>query len=166
MRIIRSTLEAARHPEHEREPVALDHVAQRVADLKSFDLGRDGITLSVNVPPTLPPVLGSPFQLQQVLLNLVANAQDALRDQSGERAIAVRATAEGDAVILEVRDTGPGIPAEALPHVFEPFYTTKTTGTGLGLAISAGIAQRLGGRLSVTSTPGGAIFRLSLPAAA
>jgi len=166
MRIIRSTLDAARQPDHEREPVALGEVAQRVADLKGFDLGRDGITLALDVPDTLPPVLGAPFQLQQVLLNLVANAQDALREESGPRDIEVRARAAAGEVTLEVRDSGPGIPLDVLPHVFEPFYTTKSSGTGLGLAISAGIVERLGGRLSAASDPTGAVFRLTLPAAA
>lgn len=165
MRIIRTTLEAARHPEHEREPVALAETAQRVSDLKGFDLGRDGITLTLDVPPALPPVLGAPFQLQQVLLNLVANAQDALRDRTGDRAITVRGRAAAGVVTLEVQDTGPGIPPEVLPHVFEPFYTTKPTGTGLGLAISAGIVERLGGRLSAANVPTGAVFRVTLPAA-
>ena len=166
MRIIRTTLDAAHHPEHEREPVALAETAQRVSDLKSFDLGRDGITLTIDVPATLPPVLGAPFQLQQVLLNLVSNAQDALRDRGGERRITVRARATAGEVTLEVQDTGPGIPPDVLPRVFEPFYTTKPTGTGLGLAISAGIVERLGGRLSAASVPTGAVFRLTLPAAA
>ena len=165
MRIIRSTLDAARQPDHEREPIALGEVAQRVADLKGFDLGRDEITLSVDIPDTLPPVLGAPFQLQQVLLNLVANAHDVLRERSGERDIAVRARAASGEVTLEVQDTGSGIPPDVLPHVFEPFYTTKSTGTGLGLAISAGIVERLGGRLSAANGPTGAVFRVTLPAA-
>jgi C4-dicarboxylate-specific signal transduction histidine kinase len=73
----------------------------------------------------------------------------------------------GGYAIAEVRDTGPGIPADVLPRIFEPFYTTKTAGTGLGLAISAGIVHDSGGELTAANRPeGGAVFRVALPVAA
>src|SRR5207302_543235 len=101
----------------------------------------------------------SAFQLQQVLLNLITNAQDELRDRDGRREITVAAAADPLGCVLEVRDSGPGIPRAILPRVFEPFFTTKQTATGLGLAISAGIVERFGGRVT-------AAHRLTRPRAA
>jgi two-component system C4-dicarboxylate transport sensor histidine kinase DctB len=165
MRIMSTTLDMARRPAVEREPVVLAEVARRVANLKAVELRRDRITLSVDVPATLPRVPAAPFQLQQVLVNLVANAQDELRGSPGRREIAIvgKETAEG--VALEVRDTGGGIPPKHLPHVFEPFYTTRAGASGLGLPISAGVVESLGGRLIAENRrEGGALFRLTLPA--
>lgn len=164
MRIIRQTLDLARRPDQQREPVALADVAGRVAQLKAFDLRRDGIRLRLQVPAWLPPVMGSAFQLQQVLLNLIANAHDALRGRPGARDIVVTATAHADEIVLEVADTGPGIPGDALPRLFEPFFTTKSAGTGLGLAISAGIVHELGGRITARNGERGAVFQIVLPA--
>lgn len=165
MRIIRNTLDVARKPVREPGPVQVGDVARRVAQLKAFDLRRDGITLTLDIPADLPPVTGSSFQLQQVLLNLVANAQDELRSRRGEREVVVAAMAQDGTVLVEVRDSGPGIPPAVLPRLFEAFYTTKPSGTGLGLAISAGIVQELGGRITALNGERGAIFRVALPAA-
>jgi len=167
MRIIRTTLDMARQRDAGGEPVALADVVHRVVQLKGFELRRDGIALGVDVADDLPRVVAAPFQLQQVLLNLVANAQDALRTAPGAREIAIVAEPDDAHAVVEVRDTGPGIPLAVLPHIFEPFFTTKDSGTGLGLAISAGIVEGLGGTLTATNRPGGgAVFRLALPAGA
>lgn len=166
LRIMSTTLDMARRPAVEREPVVLADVARRVANLKAVELRRDRITLTVDVPPTLPRVVAAPFQLQQVLVNLVANAQDELRGGVGRREIAIVAKETAEGVALEVRDTGGGIPPTHLPHVFEPFYTTRTGASGLGLALSAGIVESLGGRLTAENRrEGGALFRLTLPVA-
>jgi len=118
------------------------------------------------VPADLPRIRASAFQLQQVLLNLITNAQDELRDRDGRREITVAAAADPLGCVLEVRDSGPGIPRAILPRVFEPFFTTKQTATGLGLAISAGIVERFGGRVTAANRrEGGAVFRIVLPAA-
>jgi signal transduction histidine kinase len=166
MRIIRTTLDMAQQPGDAPAPVALDEVVARATELKAYDLRRDGIALTVDVPGGLPRVRASAFQLQQVLLNLITNAQDELRDRDGRREIVVAAAPDPTGCVLEVRDTGPGIPRAILPRVFEPFFTTKETGAGLGLAISAGIVERVGGRLTAANRrDGGAVFRLTLPAA-
>jgi signal transduction histidine kinase len=165
MRIMSTTLDMARRPAVEREPVVLAEIARRVANLKAVELRRDRITLTVDVPATLPRVPAAPFQLQQVLVNLVANAQDELRGGVSRREIALvgKETAEG--VALEVRDTGGGIPPNHLAHVFEPFYTTRAGASGLGLTISAGVVESLGGRLTAENRrEGGALVRLTLPA--
>jgi signal transduction histidine kinase len=167
MRIMSTTLDLARRPTVERQPVVLAEIVRRVASLKAVELRRDRIALRVEVPATLPRVPAAPFQLQQVLMDLVANAQDELRGAVGRREIAIvgKETAEG--VALEVRDTGGGIPPGHLPHVFEPFYTTRPGASGLGLAVSAGVVESLGGRLTAENRrEGGTLFRLSLPAVA
>ncbi len=112
---------------------------------------------------SLPPVRCHPSQIQQVFLNLVLNAVQAL----GERGTIMLRTGRTDQELwVEVADTGCGIPAEHLPRIFDPFFTTKPVGqgTGLGLAVSYGIVERHGGRIEVASTPGqGTTFRLALP---
>ena len=166
MRIMRTTLDMAQRPAPEREPVAPAEIVRQLAQLKAVEIRRDGITLEIDAPDTLPTVLGSRHQLLQVLLNVVSNAQDELRLNAGRREITISGRAIDARVILEVRDTGPGIAPNVLPHVFEPFYTTKVGGTGLGLAISAGIVDAFGGTLVAENRrEGGAAFRITLPAA-
>jgi signal transduction histidine kinase len=166
MRIIRTTLDMARQPGDTPGPLNVDEVIARATELKAYDLRRDGITLTVDVPTDLPRVRASAFQLQQVLLNLITNAQEELTERDGRREITVAAVADPLGCAIEVRDTGPGIPRAILPRVFEPFFTTKETGAGLGLAISAGIIERFGGRISASNRrEGGAAFRIVLPAA-
>jgi len=166
MRIIRTTLDMARQPGDVPGPIAVSEVVSRVAELKAYDLRRDGITLSVDVSDDLPRIRASGFQLQQVLLNLITNAQEELRERDGRREIVVAASPDPLGCAIEVRDSGPGIPRAVLPRVFEPFFTTKETGAGLGLAISAGIVERFGGRITAMNRrDGGAAFRVVLPTA-
>lgn len=121
------------------------------------------VELAVTVLPTLPEVRVDPLRLEQVLTEIVSNALDAMPD--GGR-LAVGATAGADGVVLEVSDSGPGIPAEILPNLCEPFFTTRPEGTGLGLAIAKRYVEEAGGRLEIASTVGrGTTVRISLPAA-
>ena len=146
-------------------PVSISGVVQNIVQLKGYDLRRDRIALRVDVPADFALVMAAPFQLQQVLLNLINNAQDALRGAAQPRAITIVGLKEPERVVVEVRDTGPGVPSDMVPRLFEPFYTTKAHGTGLGLAISAAIIKELGGELTAENGPkGGAVFRVSLPA--
>lgn len=166
LRIIHNTLQTARQPAGGPVPVALAEVAQRVLDLKAYDLRRDEISVRVDIPAGFPAVRAQPYQLQQVLLNLLTNAQHALRQASPPREIAIVGRAPAGQVVLEVSDTGPGIASDVLPRLFEPFVTTKEGGTGLGLAISAGIVRELGGQIGAENRrPRGAVFRVTLPAA-
>ena len=166
MRILSTTLDVAQPAEPERKPIAVAEAVQRVAEMKAVEFRRERITLRVELAHPLPPVLGTSMQLQQALLNLVVNAQEEVRRSSGRREIAIAGRADGDRVILDVCDSGGGIPPEVLPRLFEPFSSTKTAGTGIGLAMSAGIVERLGGTLSgANRREGGAAFRLTLPAA-
>ena len=166
-RIFNNVLDSARQPSGERGPVSIPDVVRRVVNLKGYDVRRDGITLRIDFPGRFPAVTGSAFQLEQVVLNLVGNAHEALKSAKTRGTITISGTVEGARAILEVRDDGPGIASDALPHIFEPFYTTKSAGTGLGLAISRGIVRDAGGELTAANLPdGGAVFRLAMPVAA
>ncbi len=125
-----------------------------------------GITLETGVADRLPEILADREQLQQVLLNLVTNAVQAIEGASGQGRVTVTARLAGDAVALEVADDGPGIPEENLGELFTPYFTTKEEGTGLGLAICHRIVSEHRGRIEVESHAGqGTRFTVVLPAA-
>jgi two-component system NtrC family sensor kinase len=118
--------------------------------------------------PDLPLLWADPHQLHQVIVNLVTNAQQALREVPPPRRLTLTTCADPGhpGVVLEVADTGPGIPPTLQAQIFEPFFTTKPpgVGTGLGLPLCRGIIEGHGGRLSVQSQPGqGTVFRMTLP---
>jgi signal transduction histidine kinase len=148
----------------------LNEVVGDVAQLARSDAATRRVKLTVNVPEHLPPVLGDRVHLQQVLLNLIVNGMDALNGSSPEnRRVTVGARVDGSkAVEVSVSDTGHGIAAEKLAHVFDPFYTTKQDGMGMGLPISRTIVESHGGRLWVENNNNnktGATFRFTLPLA-
>ena len=119
------------------------------------------IQISLTPSPSLPRVNHDPALIQQVALNLLLNGIQAI---SGEGKVEVVVGREDDRVFVEVADTGRGIPAEALPRIFKPFFTTRNEGTGLGLSLANGIVQSHGGKIDVKSTPGkGTCFRVWLP---
>ena len=166
MRVVRHALEMARDPSADKQIVSVIPLVERVVGLKGYDTRRRGIDLRVEFPADFPKISSAPFQLQQVLLNLVVNAEDAVAAAPGEKSIVVAGVSDPERAIIEVRDSGPGIRADVLPRIFEPFYTTKADGTGLGLAISAGIVQNAGGIMTAHNRPdSGAVFRLSFPIA-
>jgi len=122
----------------------------------------------MTVPPGLPQVRVDPMQLEQALLEIVSNALDAMPDggRLGIRATSGNGATPGD-VVVEVSDTGPGIPEHLLPTVCEPFFTTRQEGTGLGLAIAKRYVEQNGGRLEIVSRQGeGTTVRLRLSAEA
>jgi signal transduction histidine kinase len=164
IRVLGSTLAVARHSGDAEQAVRLPETARQVVDLKRYDLRRDGIEIELEMPPGYPPVVGVPFQLQQVLLNLITNAQEALRDRPRScRHIVVAGRVEPHHALLEVQDTGPGIAPEILSRLFDRFVTTKRGGTGLGLAISAGLLRQWDGELTAANRPeGGAVFQIRL----
>ncbi len=151
-------------------PEGVDHqalhwreVVDRVVALVAKQGSQQRVTIDVEVPEDLPLIMGNPGQLQQVLLNLVVNALEAMPD--GGR-LGLRAWAEEGQVILEVCDTGPGVDPEIQDKLFEPFVSSKPTGTGLGLAVSYGIVTAHQGTLTYLPPPNGrgACFRIMLPA--
>jgi CheY-like chemotaxis protein len=136
--------------------------------LRQHQLELSGIAVERDLQPDLPPIAGDAQQLQQVVLNLLLNAEQAILEQGAGHRIVLRTFHRADGrVIMQVFDDGPGIPPDALPRVFEPFFTTKEvgTGTGLGLSVSYGIIEEHGGRLHVESRPGATTFTMEFPIA-
>jgi two-component system sensor kinase FixL len=145
-------------------PVSFNEIATEVLHLTHADLIGRGVTVARALAPTLPLVAGDRVQLQQVLLNLVLNAADAMvLNPPGSRQIHVATSVEGDVARLSVRDGGCGLP-EDVEQLFEPFFTTKQHGLGMGLAICRSIVRGHGGRLRAQPHPErGAIFHLEIP---
>lgn len=135
--------------------------------LSALAIARE-VGLTNFIAPTPLPVKGDLIQLQQVILNLIVNAMDAMSGMpSAERRITVTTARDGNSAELSVSDVGPGIPVEKLKEVFEPFFTTKPQGMGMGLSIARTIVEAHGGRLSAENLAGrGAAFRMRLPLAA
>jgi C4-dicarboxylate-specific signal transduction histidine kinase len=161
----------ARKPKAELELVNLNEVAQNALILLREQLKARGIELVEEYAPDLPPVKGEPNALEQVVINLLTNARDALEGQpDGQVVLRTYRVQEGgrEWVALSVQDNGLGVPTELRTQIFDPFFTTKDPGkgTGLGLAISLEIAQKHGGLLQLEEAATGAHFILRLPAAA
>jgi signal transduction histidine kinase len=164
-RIIRELLVFARRKPPERKRVDVNEVARATLHLQAPELELRGIRVANELSP-VPAVWGDAHQLQQVLLNLFSNASHAMKGLAGA-VLTVRSRVQDGMVVMEVEDTGPGIPAEHLTRVFDPFFTTKAVGegTGLGLSVSIGIVEAHGGHLHIENVPGaGARVRLRLPA--
>jgi predicted ATPase/signal transduction histidine kinase len=128
---------------------------------------RHGILVRTELAADLPQIAGDRLQLQQVMMNLILNSIDAMRDIEGIREITIRSQrAEKEQILVSFSDTGIGLPPQIVEQIFDPFFTTKPHGTGMGLRISRSIVESHGGRLSaVASTGRGATFHLNLPAA-
>jgi two-component system, LuxR family, sensor kinase FixL len=147
------------------QELQINDVVQDVLHLASNDLLNRSISTSIDLAPTLPAVSGDPVQLQQVLLNLVINACDAMDDVSAHRALTVRTRLAANASIeVSVSDVGRGIPEEDLERIFEPFVTSKSDGMGLGLAVCRTIIQAHHGTLLAANNPDrGATLHVLLP---
>ena len=165
--IVRGLLTFGRQMPLERRHVMLDELIEKVLALTAADLRIESVKVDRDMAADLPPVWADGNQLQQVLVNLVTNAKQAMAEQpEAERRLRVTTRALGaDRVRILLEDTGPGIPAEVLPKIFDPFVTTKgSAGTGLGLSISYGIIREHGGLITADSRPGlGATFTIDLP---
>jgi C4-dicarboxylate-specific signal transduction histidine kinase len=164
-RIVQNLLLFARRYTPERRPCLLTDQARRVLDLKGYQLQQDNVRVETEFAQC-PPVWADENRIQQVLLNLVQNAHQAMAKHPGDRVLTVRVTANDGTASVEVLDTGPGIPPEILPRVFDPFFTTKPPGegSGLGLSVSYGIVTEHGGHLRAENRPtGGAAFTVELP---
>jgi signal transduction histidine kinase/CheY-like chemotaxis protein len=168
--ILRQLLMNARETLPERRPVSLNQIVQRALELQRFSFAAEKIRLELDLDPALPLVHGDPGHLQQVLMNLVGNAQQAIERNGQGGTIRLRTKRTGDRrVLLEVADNGPGIPQAIVARIFDPFFTTKPAGvgTGLGLAIVLSVVREHGGQVHVLSPPqGGAVFHIELPTAA
>jgi PAS domain S-box-containing protein len=149
------------------EAVDVNDVVRHVLRTREYALSTGGIELKLGLAPALPTVLGDPERLEQAVLNLVVNAEQALAEATGPRRLVIATRAAVNGVCVTVQDSGPGITRDALPHLFDPFWTTKAPGEGVGLGLSIvhGIVQEHHGTVHVESEPGrGARFQVELPA--
>ena len=165
-KIVSSLLLFSRQRQPERSSVDLNRVLADTLALRRFVLSAEQIAVDVDLEAELPQTWADPFQLQQVLLNLLVNAEQALRGRRGKRKLSLRTQRRGDRIVASVSDNGPGISSEVQSRIFEPFFTTKAVGegSGLGLAISHGIVRQHGGTLRVRSgVDAGATFEIDLP---
>jgi PAS domain S-box-containing protein len=166
--IVHNLLLFARRDTLERSIADLNEIVRSTLALRSFDLQAERIGVRQEYGDDLSMILANRGQIQQIAVNLVLNAEHAIRGMRRPGTIGVRTGQAGDSVFVEVSDDGPGVPDDLAGRIFEPFFTTKPVGqgTGLGLSISLGIAQAHGGSLAVVPSARGACFRLTLPSAA
>src|SRR3954471_10419812 len=167
-RIVRNLLTFARKRQTTRAMVDLNQVIRETLALRAYEQRVSNITVIDALAAGLPQVFADGYQIQQVLLNLVINAEQAMLAANGRGTLVVRTwhDAGQESVILEINDDGPGIPDDMQPKIFDPFFTTKEVGkgTGLGLTVAYAIVQEHGGRIRLESRPGvGASFYVELP---
>jgi CheY-like chemotaxis protein len=150
--------------------VDLNQVVRETLSLRRYEQRLSNISISEALASGLPHVFADPHQIQQVLLNLIINAEQAMIGAHGRGTLVIRTwhDIEKDAVIVEVHDDGPGVPEDVQPRIFDPFFTTKEVGkgTGLGLTVAYAIVQEHGGRIGVTSDHSGASFHVEMPVSA
>jgi two-component system NtrC family sensor kinase len=167
-KIVRSLLTFARKRHTTRAMVDLNQVIRDTLALRAYEQRVNNVTTIDALAAGLPLVFADPHQIQQVLLNLVINGEQAMLGAHGRGTLIIRTwhDLDRDAVVIEVTDDGPGVPEDVQSRIFDPFFTTKDVGkgTGLGLTVAYAIVEEHGGRLSVSSEPGpGATFRVDLP---
>jgi two-component system NtrC family sensor kinase len=166
-RIVQNLLRFARTPAQERRPFSLNEVVESMAQLLGYSLRSSGCRIVLELDRAVPPVVGDVHEIEQALVNLVTNAQQAMAGADRIGAITLRTSSLPGSVALEVEDEGPGIPEDSRAKIFDPFYTTKPPGqgTGLGLWLVYKTITSHGGSIGVeASANGGARFRLELPA--
>jgi signal transduction histidine kinase len=166
-KIVRNLLVFAGSRSRVRRLVNINTILQKVVGLRAAACAALDIEVVRHYGEKLPRVPSDPLLLHQVFLNMMMNAEQAMAATSGGGRIELGTREANGRVVATIRDTGPGIPADVLTHIFEPFYTTKEVGqgTGLGLAIAYGIVQEHGGQISAANHPeGGALFTVELPA--
>jgi signal transduction histidine kinase/CheY-like chemotaxis protein len=167
-RIVRNLQTFVRKRHTTRMTVDLNQVVRDTLALRAYEQRGANVAIVEALADSLPPVFVDPHQIQQIVLNLLMNAEQAMLEANGHGTLTLRSwqDSQRDAVVLEVNDDGPGVPEDVRTKVFDPFFTTKVVGkgTGLGLTVAYAIAQEHGGRISVDSTAGrGASFLLELP---
>jgi len=156
---------ARKHPD-EKLPTYINNIIRLVLELREYEQRVNNIVVKAELADDLPPVLANDFQLQQVFLNIIINAEHFMIEEHGRGTLTIITEQEGDIVRITLTDDGPGIAPDHLSHIFDPFYTTKEVGqgTGLGLSICYGIITEHGGKIYAESKLGkGATFTIELP---
>jgi signal transduction histidine kinase/CheY-like chemotaxis protein len=166
-RIVKNLLYFARENEPERTRVDLNEIVERTLALRSYELRVENILVECELASDLPETMADPYQLQQVVLNLLMNAEQALLQERGQGKVTIKTrAADGHRIAIEISDDGPGVPRGIASRIFDPFFTTKApgVGTGLGLSIVYGIVKQHGGEVTFENQHGGgARFVVELP---
>jgi signal transduction histidine kinase len=164
--IVQNLMYFSRPPAPGKSLIDLSELVQRTLHLHAYSLRKSNITVDFLKESSLPPVSGDAHQLMQVFLNLVLNSEQAMREVRDHGTLRIRINQDEKSVSVVFQDDGPGISAEILPNIFDPFYTTKRPGrgTGLGLSICKAILREHNGNVEAASGPGGgAVFTVTLP---
>jgi PAS domain S-box-containing protein len=165
--IVRNLAYFSTPPTPGKTRVNLGEIVERTLNLHAYSLRKNNITVDFVREPGLPYVQGDPHQLMQIFLNLILNAEQAIREAHERGTLRIRLGSSGDSVWASFLDDGPGIAPEILASIFDPFYTTKRPGrgTGLGLSICKSVAREHNGSVEAANAPGGgAVFTVKLPA--
>ena len=165
-KIVQNLLAFVRRSPAQRTPENLNAIVLSTIALRQYELAATGLVLEERYGEDLPPVLVNREEIQQILLNVMLNAEQAMRSAGPRGRLSIRTLRAGTSdVAVEVQDDGPGVPQALAGRIFEPFFTTKDvgSGTGLGLSLAIGIAEAHGGSLALMPVTSGACFRLTLP---
>jgi len=166
--IVQNLMYFSRPPAPGKTPLDLGELVERTLHLQAYSLRKNNVTVDFVREPGLPTVMGDPHQLMQVFLNLILNAEQAIREARDQGSLRIRLGRNDSSVWATFQDDGPGIAADILPNIFDPFYTTKRPGrgTGLGLSICKAVLKEHGGNVEAAAAPGaGAVFTVTLPVA-
>jgi PAS domain S-box-containing protein len=162
--VIRRVMDFSKPVPPKLDRVDVNQVIREALEFSSATLRKSGIEVEISLLPGLPKCTADPRLLEQVLLNLITNAVQALENVEGRKRLGVASVLEAGAVLLRVFDNGPGVPVHLREKIFDPFYTTRKTGHGIGLSFSHRIIENHGGTLSASVNDwGGAEFRITLP---
>ena len=166
--IVQNLTYFSRPPAPGKSRINLVEIVERTLNLHAYSLRKNNITVDFLKEAGMPYALGDPHQLMQVFLNLIVNAEQAIREARDRGTLRIRLGKGTSTVWVSFQDDGPGIPKENLPSIFDPFYTTKRPGrgTGLGLSICKSVMKEHNGTVEAVNVPdGGAMFTVTLPLA-
>jgi len=162
--VVRSVMEFSKPVPPSMDKIDVNGTVEKAVEFSSAAIRRSDAEVSFSLSPEVPRRRGDPRLLEQVLVNLITNAIQAMERIDGPRRIAISSSVEDDRIVLRVSDSGPGVPAADRERIFDPFFTTRKEGHGIGLAFCRRVVSEHGGRLSVGTSPlGGAEFRVDLP---